>query len=610
MGNFFSGLGHVLKSGFDLTDTGMRKQQLDLQKQQQRRQQEQSDIDFVQHMRDMGAIPIYPGSNAVKRDLTLPNGETIPGGLLDKAGSDGRQVVTHTGANGDKLQFELPSPDEQINFHAQRLANQFAAEGPTRQASAREAVTNASNLEAAKVAAQADAEEAARQKYGIAIPPDISKVFGIDQASGRKVLLPELSNLENVSSNIENRRMQATNAKVQQGLQALGPVTDQASYDEWRQTYPEAAQNAPSVYAPAIKDMLIRRAVPIEKQPEFDINTLTLRNLQHFDPAEMDKQIDTLGLSPQVAANTKTLARSAIARGGKKGLEDAQKIIQDAAEGIQKTETAVATAKATAPTKIEIARETAGARADAAGLTQDDYDRAGQQYAMTGTMPALGRDSVTRGRIVKAANAWAKDNGLSPKDIVQIQAAYAGDKESLKKFQAQRDQIVSFEQTAQKNLDQFLSIAAQIPDTGVPWINKPLRSLDADLVGDANMAAVNAARQVANNEIAKVTSGGGLGGVLSDAARKEVMQYNPADATFAQTKAVANVLKNDMANRHQAMDATLSEIKGRIGNPGSQQTPQAIPAGTTTMIRARDKQGKLHEAPAGTPLPEGWTLEK
>ncbi len=269
-----------------------------------------------------------------------------------------------------------------------------------------------------------------------------------------------------------------------------------------------------------------------------------------------------------------------------------------------RTDQAVATAKATAPIKIYTAAGEAAARADAAGLSDDDYNRAGEQYVRTGVMPALGRDSVTRGKIVKAGNQWARDNGLSPSDVVTMQAAYAGDKDSLKKFQGQRDQIVSFEQTAQKNLDLFLNAAAKIPDTGVPWVNKPLRDLNANAIGSENMAAVNAARQVANNEIAKVTSGGGLSGVLSDSARHEVESYNPASATFAQTKAVAQVLKQDMANRHGSMDATLSDIKSRIGGGGTQQGPPQYKVGDMVTY-----QGKLHKVTAVDPKTGKVTIQ-
>ena len=246
---------------------------------------------------------------------------------------------------------------------------------------------------------------------------------------------------------------------------------------------------------------------------------------------------------------------------------------------------AAAVATAEEPSKVRVAAAEGAARAQATfaagGLTPDDIARAGEQYARTGVMPALGRDSVTRAQIVKAGNAWARDQGLSPADVVTMQAAYAGDKESLKNFQKQRDQIVSFEQTAQKNLNQFLDLAGKIPDTGVPWLNMPIRMLDAKLVGSENMAAINAARQVANNEIAKVTSGGGMSGVLSDSARQEVSSYNPQNATFAQTKAVARILQQDMANRHQSMDSTLNDIKSRIGGGGTSTTPvQTAPKAT------------------------------
>jgi hypothetical protein len=54
--------------------------------------------------------------------------------------------------------------------------------------------------------------------------------------------------------------------------------------------------------------------------------------------------------------------------------------------------------------------------------------------------------------------------------------------------------------------------------------------------------------------------------------------------------------------------AELGKIRGqfeRMSNPGA--PAQAAPGGGT--IRARDPQGNLHEAPAGTPLPAGWKRE-
>lgn len=303
-----------------------------------------------------------------------------------------------------------------------------------------------------------------------------------------------------------------------------------------------------------------------QKQAEM-MNSLTPEKL----PALVNSVIDPAS-HPEL--NKRTMAQIQGAQQLGLGPQALQAILKDSADQIGRTETAVATAKATAPIKISVNAAQQNAQA-MAGTTEDDYKRAGEQYALSGVMPAMGRGGVARQKINHYAQEYARENGMSPKDLLVAQSAFQGDKASLAAFQKQRDQIVSFERTAQKNLDLFLDAAAKIPDTGVPWLNTPIRQLDEKLIGSAAMSAVNAARQVANNEIAKVTSGGGLSGVLSDTARKEVSNYNPANATFAQTLAVAKVLKQDMANRHESMDAMLGEIKGRTGNPGSSSAPKA-----------------------------------
>lgn len=164
----------------------------------------------------------------------------------------------------------------------------------------------------------------------------------------------------------------------------------------------------------------------------------------------------------------------------------------------------------------------------------------------------------------------SKDPNFNPAVAV---ANFAADKGSQVALQKQRDAVGAFEQTALANLNLFLGAAAKIPDTGVPWANTPLRLLSDKVAGSANMAAVNAARQVANNEIAKVTSNPTLSGQLSDSARHEVMSYNPENATFKQTQAVATVLKQDMANRRISLDAGLREIKGRIAKHEQSAAP-------------------------------------
>jgi hypothetical protein len=221
-----------------------------------------------------------------------------------------------------------------------------------------------------------------------------------------------------------------------------------------------------------------------------------------------------------------------------------------------------------------------GGAAAAGELTPEDYKSLGVEYGITGIMPALGNgNGVVKLKITHAKEEWARQNGLTPRDLMLARASYAGDSKSLSSLQGQRDAVISFENTARKNLDMFVDLASKIPDTGVPWLNTPLRMLTDKMVGNENIAAVNVARQVANNEIAKVTTNPGLSGQLSDSARHEVDLYNPANATFKQTLRVAGILRQEMANRHQSLENMLGEIRGRIGAPaGTQNTPVVTPS--------------------------------
>ena len=160
---------------------------------------------------------------------------------------------------------------------------------------------------------------------------------------------------------------------------------------------------------------------------------------------------------------------------------------------------------------------------------------------------------------------------MGPIDIGSEQAAYNANKASLTGLVKNRDAVSAFENTANKNLDLLIQQGQKVVDSGSPWINSPLRNVDAKLLGGTEVPAYNAARQVAINEIAKVTSNPGLTGQLSDSARHEVEGFNPANATFAQTLKVAKVLRQDMANRHQAYNEQIDDISKRIGQGGTVQ---------------------------------------
>jgi len=84
----------------------------------------------------------------------------------------------------------------------------------------------------------------------------------------------------------------------------------------------------------------------------------------------------------------------------------------------------------------------------------------------------------------------------------------------------------------------------------------------------------------------------------------------------------ANSLVNSFNNQPVAIKGAIAAARkslqtfqndvNRPANTGSTAAPKQTATGTPQgggTIRARDPQGKLHEAPAGTPLPAGWKPE-
>lgn len=228
--------------------------------------------------------------------------------------------------------------------------------------------------------------------------------------------------------------------------------------------------------------------------------------------------------------------------------------------------------------------------AAATSVSEQGVELAARNYLTTGVMPPLGMgDKGTRQAILNKA---AELGGVGA-NIAANKADYKADTGSLTTLQRQRDTIGAFEDTAGKNIDIFLNAAGKIVDTGSPLANSLVRNVTGKMLGSPDQAAFDAARQVAVNEIAKITSNPNLTGQLSDSARREVDAFNPREATLAQSVAVMRLLKQDMANRITSLDDAVKNVKGRL-RPTDTAPP--APAGFVDMV-----------APDGRPLhvPDG-----
>lgn len=202
----------------------------------------------------------------------------------------------------------------------------------------------------------------------------------------------------------------------------------------------------------------------------------------------------------------------------------------------------------------------------AGGLTDAAKDQSAQKYLATGQLPTGMRSPGMAKEIInRAAELGAGQN------LAANSAEYKANADSLKSIQKSFDGINAFEETAGKNLDVFLQKAQKAVDSGLPILNTPARYV-AGKLGGTDQTAFETARQTAVTEIAKVLSNPGASGVLSDSARHEVESLIKPDATLAQIMSAANVLKTDMANRKDAYQTQIADIKKRLGGGGNSPT--------------------------------------
>jgi hypothetical protein len=229
---------------------------------------------------------------------------------------------------------------------------------------------------------------------------------------------------------------------------------------------------------------------------------------------------------------------------------------------------------------------------------QDMIKLEASNYLRTRTMPALGMGSAPlRAEILKEAARQAKVSGV---DSISSAAEYKASSQSLANLTKQNDLVIGFEKTAGKNLDMMMSLGQTLQDSGSPLLNQPIRTASL-MMGGSDQAAFNAARQVAANEIAKVTALANSG-VITESQRHEYDAILRGDATIAQMLATVKTLRQDMANRLTSNTENIARVKAGIGagkNGGSNQPKtQVNPAnGKTYYLHASD--GKYYLAPEG-----------
>jgi len=218
-----------------------------------------------------------------------------------------------------------------------------------------------------------------------------------------------------------------------------------------------------------------------------------------------------------------------------------------------------------------------------------------------GTLPNLGLGGANArlqiiNRVGQIASGKGKPSAGTGDQIVQNKAALTALTRELSGLQVQRGAVGAFENTALKNLELFEKTAEKIVDSGSPWVNKPLREVQAGGLGSDEVVAYNTARNVALTEIARVLSSPNMTGVLTNEQREEVGALVGPGATLSNVLAASKILKQDMENRKGSLDEELDAVRGQIKG-GQKMTGPPSPSGAKGTVKMRAPNGQTKDVP-------------
>jgi hypothetical protein len=197
-------------------------------------------------------------------------------------------------------------------------------------------------------------------------------------------------------------------------------------------------------------------------------------------------------------------------------------------------------------------------------LPQQALDQQTDRYIQTGQLPGLrgpGGQQLNKQIMINAANKYPTLQ-LAPNS-----AEWKANQASLVSLQKQYDQAMAFENVAQKNFNLAQNLAQKIPDIGTRIGNVAVRNVTSSMIGPQNLAAFNAAIDVASKEAAKVLSSATGTGQLTDTQQRDLQAIVDKNLPYNSMVAVFDTLRQDMNNRRTGYLDQMNDIKGRLAVP-------------------------------------------
>lgn len=196
-----------------------------------------------------------------------------------------------------------------------------------------------------------------------------------------------------------------------------------------------------------------------------------------------------------------------------------------------------------------------------ASLTPKGIDMMADAVAQGGEIPAFGSGNAgTKARIQVINAAAEKYAGL---DMVSQRAAAKAITAAIVDRTKQLSNISTYKAATMSNLDNFITAAERVHNnwksSKSPWLNTRIQDIGRNLLGDQDLAVLEAARTFALPEVTRIINNPNLVGASTVSARKELNDAIPRGMNLGQAIQVVKLAKQDMLNRETSLQQEITD---------------------------------------------------
>ena len=200
-------------------------------------------------------------------------------------------------------------------------------------------------------------------------------------------------------------------------------------------------------------------------------------------------------------------------------------------------------------------------------MPQEEKDFWADRVLAGGNPPPFGwgqQGSADRREFARLVAQKAVERGMSGPESLANKAVLTSTTNAMSALARLGAQVLSFEQTAIKNLDVAIKEASAFARSGVPIIDR-FGNIIRQNLGDRDVPALRTALITVQNEYAKISSSATAAGVAGTRRdREEIGSLLGSDLNLQQLKRVAYIMRTDMENRRVAIREEQMHMRKEI----------------------------------------------